>query len=335
MRKPPLEPTAWRPPKAPARAKRRHGPVPVELRVFDLPGRGPEDVTVDDGGNAIVGVADGRILRVTPDGQSVDLVGDTEGRPLGVELDPGGDVLVCDARRGVLSVEASSGKVRSLVDRVGGALMMFCNNSAVGRDGTVYFTDSSTRFGLDHYRGELLAHTGTGRLLRRAPDGGVDVLLDGMQFANGVALAPDEASVVVAEMGCYRLIRLWLSGERQGERDVLVDNLPGFPDNISTGSDGLVWVALPSPRNPMLDALLPLPPVLRRITWRVPERLQPRQRTTVWVQAYDANGVLVHDLQTDHPWFHMVTGVHEANGTVWLGSLISPGLGRITLGGRS
>jgi sugar lactone lactonase YvrE len=246
MRKPPLEPSVWQPPPAPPRAHQRRGPVPVELHVFDLPVHGPEDVAVDGAGNAITGLADGRILRVAPDGQHVDVLADTEGRPLGIEVDPDGNVLVCDARRGVLGVEASSGNVRTVLDGVDGAPFVFCNNGAVARDGTVYFTDSSTRFGVDNYRGELLAHTGTGRLLRRAVDGTVDVLLDGLHFANGVALAPDEASVVVAEMGRYRLMRLWLSGARAGESDVLVDNLPGFPDNISTGTDGLVWVALPS-----------------------------------------------------------------------------------------
>jgi hypothetical protein len=73
--------------------------------------------------------------------------------------------------------------------------------------------------------------------------------------------------------------------------------------------------------------------VLRRIAWRLPERMQPRERQTVWVQAYNTSGVLVRDLQTSHPWFHMVTGVREMNGTVWLGSLVSRGFGRIELGG--
>ena len=331
MRKPPIEPTVWRPAKALPRARQRQGPVPVQLDVFDLPGKGPEDVAVDGDGNGIVGLVDGRILRVSPDGAKADTVADTGGRPLGVEIDPAGGLLVCDARRGLLEVDPSTGRVQVLLDRIDGASMLFCNNSAIDAAGTAYFTDSSTRHGLDHYRAELLAHTGTGRLLRRTPDGSVDLLVDGLQFANGVAIAPDQSYVVVAETGSYRLTRLWLTGDREGERDVLVDNLPGFPDNISTGSDGLIWVALPSPRDRILDALLPAPPVLRRIAWRLPERMQPSERKTVWIQAYNTSGVLVHDLQTSHPWFHMVTGVREVNGTVWLGSLVSRGLGRIRL----
>ena len=331
VRKPTIDPAVWHPPKATPRAKQRQGPVPVQLSVFDVPGTGPEDVAVGAEGNLYTGIADGRILRLSPDAAHVETLADTHGRPLGVEVDPNGDLVVCDAKRGLLHVDVATGQVDTLADRVDGVPMLFCNNAAVAADGTVYFTDSSTHFGVDHYRGEIMAHTGTGRLLRRSPDGTLDVLLGGLQFANGVALAPDESSVVVAETTGYSLVRLHLSGPRQGQHDMLVDNLPGFPDNISTGSDGLIWVTLPSPRDPVLDVLLPRPAVLRKLAWRLPERLQAQEKKTVWVQAYDQAGALVHDLQTSHAWFHLVTGVREVNGTVWLGSLTSPGIGQIAL----
>ncbi len=125
---------------------------------------------------------------------------------------------------------------------------------------------------------------------------------------------------MVAETGAYRLRRLWLSGDRTGRDDVLVDNLPGFPDNISTGAGGPIWVALASPRDPRLDLLHPRPPVLRRIAWALPQRLLPEQRT-VWILAVDGSGEVVHDLQDRQPGYHMVTGVREHDGRLYLGSL--------------
>ena len=70
--------------------------------------------------------------------------------------------------------------------------LRICNNAAVAADGTIYFSDSTQRFDLEYYTADLIEHSGTGRLLRRTPDGEVDVLLDGLHFANGVALAPDQ-----------------------------------------------------------------------------------------------------------------------------------------------
>jgi sugar lactone lactonase YvrE len=331
--KPAIDPVVWNPPPIPARTRQRRSAEPVALELVDLPGRGPEDVALDAAGNVFAGLVDGRILRIRPDGGAVDTVADTGGRPLGIEVDPDGGLVVCDARRGVLHVDPATGRVSSLVDRIGNAAMLFCNNGALADDGTIYFTDSSQRFGIDHYRAELLAHSGTGRLFRRAPDGAIDLVLEGLQFANGVALAPDGSWLAVAETGGYCLDRVWLSGPRAGEREVFVANLPAFPDNISTGSDGLIWVALPSPRDAMLDRLAPKAPLLRKLAWRLPDAVQPREKKTVWVQAYDSDGRLVHDLQTEHPRLFMITGVREADGVVWLGSLTAPRVGRISLRG--
>jgi sugar lactone lactonase YvrE len=327
MRRPPLRPIVWRPPAIPDRARARGGPLPP-VRRLEVDGTAPEDVVVDEGGRVVTGVDDGRVLRVAPDGR-VEVVADTGGRPLGIELLGDGRLLVCDARRGLLAVDPATSAVEVLVDRVAGEPMRFCNNAAVAADGTVYFSDSSRRFGIDHWRADLLEHSGTGRLLRcdaealarGASARGVEVLLDGLQFANGMALAADGSFVVVAETGAYRLTRLWLRGERAGSTDLLTDNLPGFPDNLSTGPGGLLWVALGSPRNPLLDRLHRLHPALRRAVWALPERAQPQPVRTLWVLAVDAGGAVVHDLQGPGDDYTMVTGVREHGGRLYLGSL--------------
>jgi sugar lactone lactonase YvrE len=291
------------------------------MRLVTVPGFGTEDVLVDDAGRVLTGTEDGRIFRISADGGVVELLAMTGGRPLGLEFAPDGALVVCDASRGLLRVDLRTETVEVLVDRVAGVPLRFCNNAAVAADGTIYFTDSTRDFGVDHWKADLLEHSRTGRLLRRSPDGRVEVLLDGLAFANGVALARDESYVAVAETGAYVVQRLWLTGPREGKQEPLAENLPGFPDNISTGSDGLIWVALASPRDPALDFLLPRHPVLRKVVWRLPERLQPRPKRTVRVQGYDDTGTLVHDLNGSHDDFHMVTGVRERDGVVWVGSL--------------
>lgn len=327
--KPPIDPVVWRPPRAPARARQRSSTRSVDLHLVDLPAAG-EDVAVDGDGRVVVGVSDGRILRIDESGAIVEIA-NTGGRPLGIEIAPDGTIIVCDFRRGLLRVDPGTGVVDVLVDQFDTAPIIFCNNSTVGRDGIIYFTDSSTHFDQPHYVGELLAHTGSGRLFRRDPGGAVDLVATGLDFANGVTLSAGEDFLIVAETGGYRLQRIWLSGQRSGQQEIFVENLPGLPDNVSTGSDGLIWVALPSPRSRTLDLLLPLPPFLRKALWALPEWLRPGDTPTVWVQAYDAAGVLVHDLQTTHPRFRMVSGVRESGGTVWLGSLESAAIGRIEL----
>jgi hypothetical protein len=313
MSRPAIHPVSWDPPRPVG------GPPPANLprlNVLPVPGTGPEDVLYV-GDDLLTGLDDGRIIRISPDGWRIDVVADTGGRPMGLESHPDGSVVVCDEVKGLLRVEPRTGRVYTLVAR-GEHRLHFCNNAAVAPDGTVYFSDSTQNFDLEHYTADLLEHSGTGRLLRRTPDGGVDVMADGLQFANGVALAED--FVAVAQTGQYCVDRVSLS---DGSIEPLVTNLPAFPDNLSTGDDGLIWVAMASARKALLDGLPARRPWLRKAIWALPEALQPKPDLFIWVRAYRPDGALVRDYYGGDERFGMVTGVRVAGGRVALGSLQS------------
>lgn len=308
-----------------------------ELTVIDVPGAGCEDVVVDAAGDVWTGTEDGSVFRIRPDGSRVERVATTGGRPLGLEL-YGERLLIADAHRGLLVLDPADGGIEPLVDRVAGKPMVFCNNAAVAQNGDIWFSDSSTAYPIERWKSDFAENTRTGRLLRLRPGGSdnsdreAEVHLDGLAFANGVALAPDESWVAVAETGARTVVRLWLTGPRAGRRDFLVDDLPGYPDNISRGSDGLIWVTIASPRDPVVELLQRRAPLaVRRMATRIPEALQPRPKRTARVQAYDAEGRLVHDLTADGSRYHMVTGVREHDGRVWLGSLEEPAVAVMSL----
>ncbi len=323
--KPAVKPTSWHPTPA------LKGAAPTQIEVAErlrVPGVGPEDTLVIDRG-VFTGLEDGRILRVALDGRRIDVVADTSGRPLGLEEHPDGRIVVCDAQRGLLLLDHASGAIQTLVARDSHDLHV-CNNAAVAADGTIYFSDSTQRFELTHWTADLIEHSGTGRLLRRTPDGQVDVLLDGLQFANGVALAGDESFVVVAQTGSYELSRYWLTGPRAGESQTFGDILPAFPDNLSTGPDGLIWIAMASYRKAALDKTSNLP-FVRSLIWALPEALQPKPDKIVWVRALDSQGSVVHDLFGTDDEFFMVTGVREHDGRLYLGSLATTCIGVVDL----
>ncbi|HQR80657.1 MAG TPA: SMP-30/gluconolactonase/LRE family protein, partial [Actinomycetota bacterium] len=274
---------------------------------------GPEDVLfVDD--VILTGLEDGRIVRVSPDGWQIAVLADTGGRPLGLERHPDGRVVVCDAEKGLLLLDPSSGDLETLIAK-GQHELRVCNNAAVAADGTIYFTDSSQRFDLEFWTADIIEHSGTGRLLRRRPDGTVDVLATGLQFANGVALNPE--FVAVAQTGLYCVDRVWLE---TGVHEPWITNLPAFPDNISEGDDGLVWVTMASARKPALDKTAGQP-ILRKLIWALPEAFHPKPDTLVWVRGYDTEGRMVHEFCGEHDEFYMCTGVRVRDGRVGLGSL--------------
>jgi hypothetical protein len=161
------------------------------------------------------------------------------------------------------------------------------------------------------WRTDLVRRTATGRLLRRSPDGEDTELLGGLEFANGVALAADGSFVAVAETGTGRLHRVWLTGDRAGRSALFVDGLDGYPDNIALGPDGLIWVALPSPRSTLLTRVHRLPGAARAVVGALPERMSPRPSSVVSAVAVDDAGRVVHELRGTIDGFRLLTGVRE------------------------
>lgn len=318
--KPPVDPVRWQPPPV--------DPLPqfasADLTVVPVPGNAPEDVVVDAEGQIWTGVDDGRIVRITPDGRAT-VVGTAAGRPLGLHVARDGRLLVCTSPGGLLAMDPGSGTFETLVEEVDGRKLQFCSNVTELADGTIYFTESTSAFTYEHFKGAVLEARPRGSLFRRDPDGTVLTVVPGLYFANGVTPTADGSALVFAETLGRRLSKFWLSGERAGTVTPLAVNLPGHPDNISTGADGLIWVALVSPVNVAADWLAPRTPVLRKLLWKLPDRLQPQIKPEVWAVAFDPDsGEPVAGLHTEHPSFGMVTGLVEAHGKLWMGSIGFP-----------
>jgi sugar lactone lactonase YvrE len=152
-------------------------------------------------------------------------------------------------------------------------------------------------------------------------------VLDQLCFANGVALTSEADAVLVAETGIRTIRRVHLNADgTAGASTVWVDALPGHPDNIALGSDGLVWVTVASPTDTTLTVLQKSPRAVRGMVRRLPERLKPKPKETARVMAFDSVGRVLHDLEFDATRWHLATGVREHDGRVWLGSLMQPAI---------
>ena len=232
-------------------------------------------------------------------------------------------MLVCDAHEGLLRVDVASGEVETLVRLVADVPLRFCSNATAAADGTIWFTESTSRYDFEQYLGALLEHRASGRLFRRDPDGTVEVARDDLHFANGVTLTEDGSAVLFAETNAARISRLDIA---TGEVSVLVDNLPGYPDNLSRLRDGRFWVALVNPRDQGLERLATAPALVRKALWRIPDRLVPEGARTAWIMAFDESGEVIADHQDTRDDYHRVTGVAEHGGRLFAASPSHDGL---------
>jgi sugar lactone lactonase YvrE len=321
----PIDAVAWQAPPAPALEGRFavNDTLAGARRLAEGQGHGPEDVAIDAQGNLYVGYEDGRLVRYDADGANPDLITNTGGRPFGLDFAPDGTLVVADGYRGLLRVNTHSGAITVLTDRADDQAFAFTDDVDVARDGTVYFSDASSKFGpAMKARDDVIEHGGHGRLLKYDPaTGTTTVLLKGLQFANGVALTADESFVLVTETGNYDVLRYWLKGEKAGTHDVFFDNLPGIPDGISGNGNGTFWVALFAPRNQALDAMSDKP-LLRELVFRLPEFMQPQPARHAFVLGLDENGQVTHNLQhKGSDAFSPITSVEQAGDRLYLGSL--------------
>lgn len=328
MKKPAIDPVRWHAPpvdELPAFPD-------AELTLVPIPDGEPEDVVVDTDGCLWVGALDGSIVRLQPDGSAPEVVANTGGRPLGLAFGRDGRLFVCDSPRGLLAVDTTSGHVETVVDWVADHPLIFCSNVTETADGTVYFTESTSAFTVGQYVGAILEARGRGALHRLEPDGGVTTVVDNLYFANGLTPTADGSALAFAETQGRRLSKYWLTGPQAGSVTPLAVNLPAMPDNLSTGADGRIWCAMVTPANPVADRLAAAPPVLRKIVWNLPPRLQPKPKPVVWAVAFDPDsGEAVAGLHMTHPAFSMVTGLAEAGDRLWMGSIAAPHLGWVDL----
>jgi len=333
----PIDPVAWVAPPNPGYT----GPFKVNdslkgIETFPIAGNhGPEDIALDAKGRIYAATHEGNIVRLNPNGSNPENWVNTKGRPLGIDFDRQGNLIVADAFRGLLSI-TPNGEISELAIAAGGIPIRYADDVDVAADGKIYFSDASTKFGAKEsggtYEGSLLdlmEHGGHGRLIVYDPMTRVaKTLLDGLNFANGVAVSHDQSYVLVNETGGYRVIRFWIAGQKKGQSETLIGSLPSFPDNISTGLDGRYWVAFVSPRNPLIDKLADKP-FMRKVIQRMPAFMRPQAVAYGHIIAIDDNGKVVIDLQDPDGGYPINTSVTETKEYLYIGSLVAPVLGRI------
>jgi len=323
----PIDPVAWQAPTD----KGLVGPFESNDRLetataIDLGDHaGPEDATLGRDGSVYVTTEGGRVLRVRH--RVVEEFADAGGRPLGIEVDADGSLVVANAYLGLQRID-ERGNVTTILSSVDGTTPVYPNNLAIARDGKIYFTEASSKYGADKYRGsynasllDIMEHGGHGGVFVFDPATGASrQLLDDLNYVNGIAISEDNSYLVIAETSNYRVLKYWLAGPRQGETQVLLDNLPGFPDNLKTGRSGRFWMGFAAPRNDLVDKVSDKP-WLRKVIQRFPAALRPKAVPASHVISFDGEGEILMNMHDPSARFPTLTGVLETERSLYLTTL--------------
>ncbi|MBS1852388.1 MAG: SMP-30/gluconolactonase/LRE family protein [Acidobacteria bacterium] len=311
------------------------------LRVIDTGSEvGPEHIAIGPDHKLYAAMTSGNLLRMEQDGARQEVFATTGGRVLGFDFNSQGQMIAADAFKGLLAI-APDRHVTLLTDHVSpNDPIGYANSVIIGPDGTVYFTDASTRFSPVKWGGtyeasvlDIMEQSATGRVLAYDPaSGATRIVAHGLSFANGIALSSDGHTLFVNETGRYRVWKIdgrardldVLSGSPQAR--VLIDNLPGYPDNLMRGRDGRIWVGLFKPRNPAADKLAQRP-FARTVVLRLPRFLLPLGKSYGHVFAVDEEGHVTADLQDPSAAYPETTGATETADRLYIHSLHAHGIG--------
>ncbi|MBE7939706.1 MULTISPECIES: SMP-30/gluconolactonase/LRE family protein [Ramlibacter] len=343
-----VSPTYHRLPPAPDCSAGSAGPWAVNNRLRDvsLIGLGrieaPEDVILDRDDNLYAGSRHGDIIRFfAPDYERMEVFAHIGGQPLGMAFDRDWNLLVCVGGMGLYKVDPA-GQVSLATDETNRSWSSINDDSRlrladdldIADDGRVFFSEATVRYEMHEWPVDGLEARGNGRIVCWDPrDKSTRTVLRGLKFPNGICIASDRQSILFAETWGCCIKRYWFDGPRKGQVAMVIDNLPGYPDNINLASDGNYWLALVGMRAPAYDLAMRMPGFRRRMAKRVPvdEWLFPNINTGCVLKFNEAGEVLetLWDLGGEnHP---MITSMREHRGYLYLGGISNNRIGRYKL----
>lgn len=332
----PIEPKSWQAPQAQGYVAKFQKNTRLErFDAMSLAGlTGPEAVVSDVAGNLYAGTHEGWIVRWLIGQNEAEPWVEVGGRPLGLAFDAAGNLWVANAYKGLQKITPAR-KVSLELSEFEGQPLAYPDDLVISQSAKIYFSDASTKFAARDWGGtlpasllELLEHHKYGRIIEYDLTNKTSRIVVGdLSFANGVAIDPAGRFLLIAETGEYRVWKHWLTGPNVGENEVIIDNLPGFPDNIHLGRNGRYWVGLTSPRNSLLDSFSQRP-WLRKIIQRLPEFMHPKMVHYGMVFAIDENGQVLENLQAPSGAVYATTGATETDGYLYVTSLTAPFIAR-------
>lgn len=211
----------------------------------------PEGPVLLDNGDFLVvemGADAGTVSRIdTKTGHCVRIV--RTGRPNGLAVDASGVVWTAESEHPSLLKVFPDGKTEVVLEGCDGVPFLFPNDLAFGSDGMLYMTDSGIKFENFSIDGEIRSDYATafynGKVFCIDPVTlKIELIDDGIKFANGIAIGPDDLLYVNETItgNIYRYARI--DGKYAGRTRQLFGNVIHDDGKVYyRGPDGMKFSA--------------------------------------------------------------------------------------------
>ncbi|XP_053211699.1 adipocyte plasma membrane-associated protein-like [Panonychus citri] len=342
---------------------------------------GPESI-ISKSSYIYTGLGDGRIVAIHKEnlkvktlvnlndpgaggcGDNVIINTTTCGRPLGLRFGLDGKIYFVDAVKGLFSFDLETNQLNhlSLGSKSSADYKGFYNDLVFDpkNEDIVYISVTSSRWTMDSIIWSLLEMRADGFILSvNLKNGQVNKILTGHRFYNGLEISPDKSSLLISVTGEFKILKVDLSdieksletGQSVSSVQILINDLPGMPDNIRVfGNDLYIGLPLLRRNSTIIDNLSTLPKI-RKIIGRLSnlidrfltllhEKVYPHPKLREMSVSFrnghilhqaipSSSGVLIIDANTGKPKRILGSSTHPSisealldtsNGDLYLGS---------------
>ncbi|TPN43315.1 SMP-30/gluconolactonase/LRE family protein [Mesorhizobium sp. B1-1-9] len=177
----------------------------------------------------------GEIIAVDAEGNREIMLTVPAVLPYSIDWLPDGRLLVVSGREGLLLRQEADGRLVTHAD-LRGLSKSAWNEIVVNGLGNIYVNGG----GPAPAPGE---HFGPGTIVLVTPDGSVRQVAENIAFANGMAVSPDNKTLIIAESHASRLTAFDIAADGTLSNRRVWAELDGYPDGICLDAEGAVWYA--------------------------------------------------------------------------------------------
>ena len=136
------------------------------------------------------------------------------GRALGLETDPNNSFIlyIVDSYHGIFKFNLKTEEMKTIVNSsilpAGFPPLKFINDMVILKNGSIFFTDSSSKFARDQVFLEIYEGRANGKLVHYNPiDDSLSVVLSDLYFPNGVSQNINEDFLILAETSKCQILK--------------------------------------------------------------------------------------------------------------------------------
>ncbi|MER8465046.1 SMP-30/gluconolactonase/LRE family protein [Mesorhizobium sp. M1396] len=177
----------------------------------------------------------GEVIAVDADGNKEIVLTVPAVLPYSIDWLPDGRLLVVSGRDGLLLRQEADGRLVTHADLRDLSKSPW-NEIVVDGRGNIYVNGG----GPAPVPGE---HFGPGTIVLITPDSAVRQVAENIAFANGMAVTPDNKTLIVAESHANRLTAFDIAADGTLSNRRVWADLDGYPDGISLDAEGAAWYA--------------------------------------------------------------------------------------------